>query len=210
MELDDFKTTWQALDRKLEQQRTLSLQVLRYGKLQNARRGLWPLWWGQVTQFVTGICLMVLFAPIWVAHRDTLHLMVPALLMHAYGLIFVLFAARTLSLIGRIDYGAPVIQIQRRLAELRRWRTRVEWPLFGIVGCFIWIPMMLVIFNALGADIWILYRKVVFWDIAVGFACLSIPYGLVQRARQKGRDTGGNSIRNVQEDLDKIARFEDE
>jgi hypothetical protein len=210
MELDDFKTTWQALDLKVEQQRTLSLQGSREGKLQNARRGLWPLLWGQVAQIVAGMCLMVLFGPIWVAHRGTLHLMAPALLMHAYGLMFVLFAARTLALIGRIDYGAPVIQIQRRLAELRRWRTRVEWPLFGIVGCFIWIPMMLVMFNALGADIWILHRKIVYWDIVVGFACLSIPYGLVQRARRNGGDTGGNSIQNVQEDLDRIARFEDE
>ena len=210
MELDEFKTTWQALDRKLEQQRTLTLQVIREGKLQNARRGLWPLLWGQVAQIMAGICLMVLFGPIWVAHRGTVHLMAPALFMHAYGLLFVLFAARTLALIGRIDYGAPVIQIQRRLAELRRWRTRLEWPLFAIVGCFIWIPMMLVISNALGADIWMSYRKVVYWDIAVGFACLGLLYGLVQRARQQGGDAGGNSIRSVQEDLDRIARFEDE
>jgi hypothetical protein len=116
--------------------------------------------------------------------------------------MFVLFAARTLALVGRIDYGAPVIQIQCRLARLRQWRTGVERPLFAIIGCFIWIPLILVIFNALGADIWTLHRQVVYWDIAIGFACLGIPYRLVQRARRKGRDAGGNSdyVEAIRED----------
>jgi hypothetical protein len=219
MELDNLRAAWQLLDRRLEQQCTLNLQVLREGKLELARRGLRPLWWGQLAQIIAGVSLMVLFAPFWVAHRGTPHLMAPALLMHAYGLMFVLFAARTLSLIGRIDYAAPVLHIQRRLAELRRWRTRVEWPLFGVVGCFIWIPLMLVIFSALGADVWVLHPKLVYWNVACGFACLGLLYGIVHRMRQRGGERAravlessraGRSIRKVQEALDEIARFERE
>jgi hypothetical protein len=219
MELDELKTAWLALDRKLEQQRTLSLQVLREVKLHDAWRGLRPIWWGQVTQIVAGICLMLLFGPFWVAHRDTLHLMAPALLMHAYGLMFVLFAARTLTLMGRIDYAAPVLHIQRQLAELRRWRTRVEWPLFGIVGCFIWIPLMLVIFTVMGADLWVLNPKFVYWNIVSGFVCVSFLYGAVRWAQQRGSQgarralenwVSGRSIRKAQEELDTIARFEEE
>ncbi len=219
MELDDLKTTWQALDRKLEQQRTLSLQVIRDGKLAAARRGLRPLWLGQLVQIVAGLCLMLLFAPIWIARIGTLHLMVPALLLHAYGLILVLFAVRTLHLIGCIDYAAPVLRIQRQLAELRRWRTRVEWPLFGIVGCFIWIPLLLMIFSALGADLWVLHRSYVYWNIVSGFACVGFLYGAVRWAQRRENEgsgsalekyASGRSIRKAQEELDTLARFEQE
>jgi hypothetical protein len=219
MELDDLKTTWQALDRKLEQQRTLSLQLIRDGKLAAARRGLRPLWLGQLAQIFAGLCLMLLFAPIWIARINTLHLMIPALLLHAYGLLLVLFAVRTLHLIGCIDYAAPVLRIQRQLAELRRWRTRVEWPLFGIVGCFIWIPLLLVIFSALGADLWALNPKFVYWNIASGAGCMGILYGTVRWAQQREKEgsgsalekyASGRSIRKAQEELDALSRFEQE
>ena len=219
MELDDLKTTWQALDRKLEQQRALSLEVIRDGKLAAARRGLRPLWLGQLVQLVAGLCLMLLFAPIWIARMGTLHFMMPALLLHAYGLLLVVFAVRTLHLIGCIDYAAPVLRIQRQLAELRRWRTRVEWPLFGIVGCFIWIPLVLVIFGALGADLWALHPKFVYWNIVSGFACLGIFYGAARWAQKRDNEgsgsalekyASGRSIRKAQEELDTLARFEQE
>jgi hypothetical protein len=219
MELDDLKTTWQALDRKLEQQRTLSLQLIRDGKLAAARRGLRPLWLGQLAQIFAGLCLMLLFAPIWIARINTLHLMIPALLLHAYGLLLVFFAVRTLHLIGCIDYAAPVLRIQRQLAELRRWRTRVEWPLFGIVGCFIWIPLLLVIFSALGADLWALNPKFVYWNIASGAGCMGILYGTVRWAQQREKEgsgsalekyASGRSIRKAQEELDALTRFEQE
>jgi hypothetical protein len=49
-------------------------------------------------------------------------------------------------------------------------------PLFGIVGCFIWTPLVLVIFSALGADLWALHPN----------------------------------FRKAQEELDTLARFEQE
>ena len=45
-------------------------------------------------------------------------------------------------LIQRIDYSAPVLQIQRRLTELRAWLVRSA-PSVRCVGCFIWIPFVL-------------------------------------------------------------------
>jgi hypothetical protein len=219
MELDELRIAWQELDHRLEQQRTSSLQALRWGKLDQARRGLQPLWWGQSAQIVAGVGLMLLFARIWVAHMHAPHLMVPALLMYAYGLMLVLLAARTLSLVGRIDYAAPVLQIQRRLSELHGWRSRVEWPLLGITGCFVWIPLMLSLFNAQGVDLWRMHRDLVFWNVASGCACLGLVYGIVRwvRGRKSGRaqlaledSRVGRGVRKARETLDEIARFEQE
>jgi hypothetical protein len=43
MELDELKHAWKTLDRRLEQQNALGLQMLRDGRLERARRGLRPL-----------------------------------------------------------------------------------------------------------------------------------------------------------------------
>ena len=219
MELEELRIAWQELDHRLGRQRTWSIQALRLGKLDQARRGLQPLWWGQSAQIVAGVGLILLFARIWLAHMHTAHLMVPALLMYAYGLMLVLLAARTLSLVGRIDYAAPVLQIQRRLSELHEWRSRVEWPLLGISGCFMWIPLMLALFNVQGVDLWRLHRELVYWNVASGCACLGLVYGIVrwvrsrksERARLALEDSRvGRGVRKARETLDEISRFEQE
>ena len=212
LELDDMKTAWQELDRRIEQHYALNLTIYRGGKLQDIRRALRPLRWGQQAQVVGGAALILPFARFWVAHLGALHLMLPGLMMHVFGLMLIASAARTAILIDRIDYSAPVLQIQQCLAELRLWRARVEQPVFAVVGCFIWIPLTLVVFAALGADIWVHAQGVVWSFIASGFACLGILYAIV---RVKGRSAVennfvGRGIRTAQSELDEIARFERE
>jgi len=169
-------------------------------------------------QIIAGACLMLLFAPFWVAHRDSFHLMLYGLLMHAYGLMFVLSAARNLYLQGQIDYSAPVLEIQRRLTVLRMWRLK-EALLYGITGCFIWIPLVLVVFEWLGADVWLNAPSVVWGFIASGVACLALMCGIVRWSRSPGRErlraslensSVGRSVHNVQSMLEEILRFEQE
>lgn len=216
MELDDMRQIWQMLDQRLEQQRALSLQIFTDQKRDKARRKLQPLWWGQMIQIVTGIVLMLVFAPYWVAHLGNPHLMIYGLLLHAYGLMFVLTAARNLYLQSRLDYAASVLEIQHRIAALRTWRLR-EALLYGVTGCFIWIPLILIGFQHLGADVWVAAPWVVWAFIASGVVCLGLMYGLIywswmpghERLRTALENSGiGRSVRNTQEMLDEIARFE--
>ena len=46
MELDDFKSAWQTLDRRLQLDNTLKLHALRERSLDKARDSLRPLFWG--------------------------------------------------------------------------------------------------------------------------------------------------------------------
>jgi len=178
MELDEFKLAWQTLDRRLEQQHAMQLNLFRETKLSKVRSGLRMLRTGQVIQIACGALLMLLFAPFWIEHLDVLHLALCGLLLHAYGLMLVLFAARDLALIGGIDYAAPVLDIQRRLETLRAWRTRSAlW--FGITGCFIWVPLMLVVFYWLGADVWMRNPDVVAWLVASSVVSLAVLFGIV-------------------------------
>jgi hypothetical protein len=209
MELDELKQAWQALDRRLDWQQTLTLHLLNERRLDKLRHGLRPLFWGQIVQIVAGVLLMVWAASFWVAHRDVTSLLVAGLLLHAYGLMFVVFAARTLRRICAIDFGAPVLDIQKRLGALRLWNIRGnQW--FMAAGCFMWIPFILIGFGGISPGM-------PYWLIASGGVCLLLLLGFVfmpRRVPGLGRymEAGyvGCSVRRVQARLDEIARFERE
>ena len=216
MELDDMKSAWLALDRRLQRHEALNLHAFKEGRLDKLRASLRPLVIGQVFQLIAGVLLALVFAPYWIEHRDVPHLLLVGLSLHAYSLMFILFAARDLYMIWRIDYSAPVLEIQQRLAELRAWRIRVA-PIFGAVGCLIWIPLMLWLFDALfGVDVYAANPRVVYVFFASGFACLGLMLALIRWSRHprrariaKGLDdsAAGRSVSKAQRFLDEVAAF---
>jgi len=180
---------------------------------------LTPLHVGQWVQLLAGLAMAVLAASFWVQHRATPHLLVSGLLLHAYAVMWIVCAARELHLLHRIDPAAPVLAIQRRLAQLRAWRLLIA-PWFGVTGCLIWIPFVLVVFKAaFGADIWRHAPGVVAIFVAVGVLCLATLLAFMRWVRQPQRarlaralDDGavGRSVNRAQAELDEIARFEQE
>ena len=215
MELDEMKLAWQALHGQVAQQQRLSRLILQESRLGRMQRGLRPLRVGMVIQMMAGAWLMLLAAPFWLAHRDSFHLLLCGVALHVYGLMCVLSAARNFFLIARIDYAAPVVEIQKRLAALRAWRMR-EALVFGGVGCFVWIPFTLMVFERLGADIWKHEPEVVWCFIACGVVCLGIMAGVIHWSRRAGSKWAaslvnasavGRSVQNAQRALDEIDRF---
>jgi hypothetical protein len=216
MELDDMKASWTLINQRLEQQQVLNLQIFKDNKLDRAKRALRPLKWGQILQIAAGGYFMLQWGPYWVAHRDATHLMICGLTMHAYGLMLVLTAARNLYLQSRLDYGVPVLEIQRRVAALRSWRLR-EALLYGVTGCLIWVPFLLLLFASVGVDVWRNAPGVVWWNLVASAACLVLLYGFVRFSRLPGRErlgawlddtVVGRSVRNTQALVEEIARFE--
>ncbi len=217
-EWDDLKTAWQTLNRSLERQHTLARHQFKETKIARLRSRLRPLVIGQVIQIICGVILAMLGGSFWVDHLGVVHLMIYGISLHIYGLMFIIFAARDLFLIRRIDYAAPVLAMQKQFAELRAWHRRVAlW--FGIAGCFIWISMMLMIFYGLGADVWRHNPDVVGWLIVSGFFCLAILFGIVLWSKRSGNEkfaknlddsSVGRSVNRAQSMLDEIERFERE
>ena len=93
MELDDFKTAWQTLDRRLAQQQALSLDAMRERKLKKARSGMRALVWGQIAQIVIAVVLAVLSATFWIDHRGSWHLLAAGLILHVYSIVMIISAA---------------------------------------------------------------------------------------------------------------------
>ena len=214
MELDDFKTAWQTLDRRLEQQYALDLQIFKDGKISKVKSALRPLVVGQIVQIISGILMVMVFAQFWFVHQRVPHLLLCGILLHVYSVLVIIFAGRDLHFILNLDYTVPVLQIQRQLAELRFRRARVTPWVFGVTGCFIWIPMMLVFFQWLDVDVWSRSPSLVYIFIASGFVSLAFLLGLMwwgkapQRAKAFEDSSAGRSVCRAEAVLDEIARFE--
>ena len=214
--LDDLKTAWQALDRKLERQHTLALHQSRQAKVANLRGGFRPLVIGQVIQAAIGLMLALFAGSFWFDHIGRPHLMVYGLVLHAFAVMMMAFGIRDLVLIHSVDYDRPVLAIQKQLAELRAWRLR-EGFWFAAVGCLIWVPGLLIVFYLMGADLWVDKPEVVYWNVASGFICLGIAYGMLRWSRRPGQErlakylqesSVGKSVTRAQEMLAEIERFE--
>lgn len=214
MELDEMKLAWQALGAKLEQQHALGMQLFRESRLDKLRRGLHPLLWGQALQLATGIVLAVCGGALWATHLRRTDVLACGLAAHAYGVLLIVFAARNLYLIQRIDHAAPVLEIQRKIAELRTFRVRVEAPVNTVVCCFLWIPVLWANLAWYGINVW--SPDFIRWALASGFAGLISIAVVVWAMRRMGyarkveEHSAGRSVLRAQAALDEIARFERE
>lgn len=214
MELDEMKLAWQTLGAKLEQQHTLTLQLFHESRLDKLRHGLRPLLWGQSLQLMIGIALAVCGAVLWATHLQRIDVLVCGLVAHAYGVLLIIFAARNLYLLNRVDYSAPVLDIQRRIARLRAFRVRVEAPVNAVVCCFLWIPVVWANLALYGINLW--SPGFVRWGLASGFAGLLSIAVVVWAMRRMGYarkiedHSAGRSVQRAQAALDEITRFERE
>lgn len=214
MELDDLKRAWAQPEIRLDWMEALLRRNFSERRLDKARGALRPLWWGQSLQLAVGVVLAVGGGVLWTTHWHQAAVLVCGLVAHAYGLLLIVFAARNLYLIQRIDYAAPVLDIQRRIAELRAFRVRVEVPVNAVIGCFIWIPVLWVNLAAYGVDLW--SPAFVLWGVASGAVGLLAMVVVVWVMRRMGYGqklddhNAGKGIVRAQAALDEIARFERE
>lgn len=215
MELDDLKTAWQALDARLERQGRLQLELLHERRLERARRNLRPLLVGMALQALLGVGLVVLGVACW---RQNLHvpgLLVAGIALHAFGLLHVVLAGMVAGLATTMDYGAPVLAIQKRLRLL----LRVQVLNSNTCGAPWWILWVLVVVGfaglspapvgvAAGTPAWI-------WiSLGIGFAGMAATWAwIAHRRRHPGKgllrvDDGADGIRRSLRLFDDIERFE--
>lgn len=216
MELDEMKNAWLSLDRRLERQEALALATFRERRLDRLRALLRPMLVGRIVQIVAGALLALTFAPFWVEHLATPHLVVIGASLHLYALMLIVGGARDIHLMRRIDYAAPVVEIQQGLGELRAWILRSA-PVYGSAGCFVWVPFVLWAFMVLfGADIYAHAPEVVYWLVAssaVPFAIMLLVLHWVRRpgrskwAAMLERSVVGSRLAKAQRFLDETAVF---
>lgn len=220
MELDEMKQAWQAVDRQLERQHALNWRIWRDGQTERLRRGLRPLVWGQSALIVFGIAIALWGISFWSSHLGVWQAMACGIAMQVFGTLAFVFAARVLSLVRAVDYAAPVLEIQQRIARLRAWRVKVEAPVFAVLGSVIWIPAMLMLgqyaMDRAGVNLWGEMTGAVRWLLlcaAGSLAVVALAYALLRRfGRRRWLEDSfaGSAVRKAEKMLEDIARFERE
>ena len=217
-DLDDIKRTWQQIDRRLERQHALAMAQFQEGRMRRMQSGLRPLYWGQWLQVIVGALFMVAAARVWYAHWDVQHLRIAGLLVQGYGLVAIVCAERTLTLIARIDPTAPVVDIQRQVAEVRSWYIR-SGVAVGLPWWFLWLPVFMVLAAWLPIDVYARAPLLLVYCVGIGTVGLGVMLGLDVLARRPGWERLAKaheatyvaaSLRRAQAAIDEVKRFADD
>ncbi|HTE56824.1 MAG TPA: hypothetical protein VK698_38485 [Kofleriaceae bacterium] len=219
MELDDIKSAWQALDRRLERQHALGLRLFTEGRVTAAKARLGWFIAGKWLQLALALALTIFAATFWIAERGHAALMLSGIALHVYGVALAISGVMELLLAIRIRYATPVVTLQRYLAHLRAWRGCMM-PWLGLSHWLLWVPATLIGFRVTtGVDLWAHAPRVVISFLVAGSVGLAATLWLIHaspaRLRRRVRDyldrtNAGCAILGAQGALDEIARFEQE
>jgi hypothetical protein len=216
MELDEFKSAWKSLDARLARDNALSLQLLRDRRTDKARSSLRPLFWGQLAQMAFGLVFIVLGGLLWSTRPDVASVIVAGVVVHLYGLACAVLAGATLAGIGKIDYAAPVLEIQKALARVRKLYI-VGGIVAGLPWWFLWVPLLIVLSALIGVDLVARAPGMVWIGLAVGAIGLLGTWWFHRWSRSPARPrlaeamedaVTGRSLRRAQAQLEELQRFE--
>jgi len=218
MELDDFKSAWQALDRRLELDNRLKLHELRERTLNKASNSLRTLFWGQIVQILFATPFILLATLLWMSHPAHASTIVAGVLVHAYGVLSIIGAGVVLGQIGKIDHALPVLDIQKQLLRTRTLYIR-SGMVAGLPWWFLWIAILQVLAGLTDVDLLAKVPSLVWSGYAIGIAGLLATWWFHRWARRPERaefgrkmddSLTGGSLRKALAQLDELKRFEQE
>jgi hypothetical protein len=221
MELEDLKRRWEENDAKLDRSIRLNTRLLQsamLGKADTSTRWLSRgLTFELLLNLVAPLCLGMFIAN----HVGEVRFLVPAVVLHLCAIAVLIALVHQLVAIQRIDYSAPIVEIQKRLESLRVERIRTTvWTL--LVAPLLWTPLLIVGLKGLfGVDAYV--------SFGAGFLAANALFGLLvlalalwvsrRYAARMGRSPlvqqlmqalSGQSLADATQILRAVARFEEE
>jgi hypothetical protein len=219
MELDDLKHAWKRMDRRLEQQHEIQMQLHRETRLERVGRSLRPLVWGQRLQILFGIAMILLGVNAWRNDIDSIALIVAGIALHVYGVATIIAAGIMLGQLRRIDHAAPVLAIQKQLARLRRIYV-ISGMAVGLTWWLLWVPSAMAFFYWLfGIDIHHHMKPMIYGGLIGGVIGMLATGWFHRWARRPERAAFGKawddsltgaSLRKAGAVVDELAQFERE
>lgn len=182
MELDDLKRRWEAQDPKLDAGLRLNLSLVQATVLQKTRGALrWVsagLWVGLMMNVVS----VLLLGSFWFDHLHEPRFLIPGLVLHLAAIALLATGVRQLVALSQIDYGAPVVEIQRRLGAIRTEREREILWVF-LASPLLWTPLLIVgVRGLLGIDPYLfLGPRYLAANVAAGLAVLLLGGWIARR-----------------------------
>lgn len=218
MELDDFKSAWKILDARLQRDNALQLQLLRDRKLDKMRSRLRPLFWGQIVQMLFALPFLLLATALWASQPTVSSVIVAGVVLHAYSVFTIMAAGVVLGQMSKVDYAAPVLEIQKQLLRVRTLYIR-SGMVAGLPWWFLWVVILMVLVGLGGGDLLARAPGLVWSGLGIGAVGLAATAWFHRWARRPERaefgrkmddSLTGGSLRRAQAELAELVRYEQE
>lgn len=217
MTLDDLKAAWADLDRKLTATQAAVHRLHTTHTLAGAKSSLRPLAWQLAWELLEGVAAAVLMGIYLANNFAETRFAVPGLILHALSILSIIATVRQVVLLRRLDYSAPVADIQARLADLRAFRLRVGLGVL-LLAPFIWAAGVVVLLKAVGVDVYDAFGwPWVAANFAFGVAFLVVAVAVVRTLADRFRgsrwltsladDLSGRSLARAAEHVRQAAEF---
>ncbi len=217
MTIDELRDEWATLDAKVTRSMKLQSAALREHAVTRAGaslRGIAAATWLEL--FLNLVAVVWLGDFMW-AHLDAPRFWVPALALDAGAIALVIALGRQLATLVGLDYGAPIVTLQRRLEGLRLLRiAKVKWIV--ILAPLAWTPLLIVVLEGfLSVDAYALSAAWLVCNLLFGILAIPALVWIARRAatrvprrpflRAVLDDVAGRSLVRATAFLDEIARL---
>lgn len=216
MELDDLKLAWKTLDARLQQQNALQLAELHDRRIGRIRASLRPLMIGQIVQILFGAGCAIVGIGLWKTFASIVPVLLAGIVFHVYGVLAIIAAVIVLGRIVRIDHNLPVLELQQRLASLRK-AYLVSGMAIGLPWWLLWVLPPMVVASLHNAQIGESGLQIWLWlCIAGGTAGMLATWGFHRWLQRPGREAlarrmqdnaVGGSLRKAQAELDALKAY---
>jgi hypothetical protein len=221
MDLDDLKQRWEEADRKLDASLRLSTRLLRESALSRAARATSRLSWLMLPEILLNLGLIVWLGSFLADHFTQARFAVPALALDLGAIALLISQGHQWLALRAIDYGAPVVAIQKEIGRLRLQELRVlKWVM--ITAPLAWTPLLIVAMKGLlGLDAYALFSGA--WlaaNVAFGLAVLLLAVWISRRYADRMersprlqrlmRNLSGYNLNAAAGFLSSLTRFEEE
>jgi hypothetical protein len=221
MELDDLKNQWAESDKKLDEVIRLNTQVLRDSRMSRTNSSLKWAFRGILFEQLASIPALILLG-IFISNRySEPRYLVPAIVLDLFAIFSVASCGYQLGTLHSIDFGQPVVAIQKKLEKVRVLRlATIKWGL--LLGPVLWIPFTIVALKGLlGVDGYALFHgEWLVINLLAGAAISALLFWLSNRFASRTQrspvlqrlmnDLAGYSLSRALTFLDGISRFEHE
>lgn len=215
MELDELKATWQTLEQQMKRGNAINLALYNHQRLARTRSTLRPLIVGQVLQLLMGIAVILFAAALWSTKPTAIPVIVAGVLVQLYGVVCIAAAAGVLGGIQRIDYDGSVLEMQDRLAHVRRAYV-LSGIIAGLPWWFLWIPFLMVLLGLGHVNLYAHAPAVIWLGAGVGVVGLLAMlwfYRYSRTTRHAGlrrfvdQAVVGRTLLRAQQQLEEIRQF---
>jgi len=156
MELDDLRREWMNRDKRLEQLLSVSACALHEQSLARFKEEIERRSPTGIVYWVSFVVSMTLLGTFLAHEAGEVRFSAPALLLLVWVLAVHVSTLIDRDALGRLNFAAPVVELQLELEKIRQRRLRAfKWTL--LTGQLVWyVPFMIVLFRGLfGIDLYV-------------------------------------------------------